>query len=154
MRYARWLLLPLLLAGCREAARRVFTPPDVRFAGASVSSLGLDGGTLDVTLVVRNRNPYALTANGANYRLLAGDSAEVGRGSTVQPVTVAANDSAQVVLPVELSWRALERVGRSALRSGEIDYRVVGEIEVGTPVGARTVPVDARGRARAPRLGR
>lgn len=152
MTYARLLLVAVLLTGCREAARRVFTEPAVRFDGARVASLGLEGGTLDVTLVISNQNPYALTANGANYRLLAGDSVEVGHGRTTQALTVAARDSARVVLPVEVSWRALERVGRTALRDGSVEYRVIGEIEADTPIGSRAIPVDARGRAKAPRL--
>ena len=154
MTYARLLLLCALLGGCREAARRVFTPPDVRFDGARIASLGLEGGTLDVSLMIANPNPYPLTATGASYRLLAGDSVEVGRGSTSHPVRVGARDSARVVLPVELSWRALERVGRGALRDGDVEYRVIGEIEGDTPVGRHTFPIDARGRARAPRLPR
>ena len=154
MTYARLLLLCALLAGCREAARRVFTSPTVRFDGARVATLGLEGGTLDVTLTIANPNAYPLTATAASYRLLADDSVEVGRGSTSQAVRVGARDSARVVLPVELSWRALERVGRGALRDGDVDYRVVGEIEGDTPVGSHRFPIDARGRARAPRLGR
>lgn len=152
MTYARLLLLVALLTGCREAARRVFTEPGVRFEGARVGSLGLEGGTLEVSLMISNQNPYALTANGANYRLLAGDSVEVGRGSTAQQVTVGPRDSARVTLPVEVSWRGLERVGRTALRDGSVEYRVIGEIEGDTPIGSRTFPIDARGRAKAPRL--
>ena len=152
MRHTRLLVLLLVLGGCREAARRVFAPPVVRFDGATVTGLGLEGGTLVVSLMVGNPNPYALTATGARYRLLAGDSAEVGNGSTTQRVSIAAGDSARVALPVALSWRALERVGRAALRSGEVEYRIVGEIDGDTPVGAHTFPFDARGRAKAPRL--
>ena len=154
MTYARLIPLLLLLAGCREAARRVFAQPTVRFDGANVASLGLEGGTLDVSLMVTNPNPWALTANRADYRLFAGDSVEVGRGSRSQPFTVGARDSARVVLPVELSWRSLDRVGRSALRDGSVEYRVIGEIEADTPLGGHAFPVDARGRAKLPRLGR
>jgi len=150
----RALVPLLLLAGCRDAAERVFRTPTVEFRGADVRSVGLGGGSLDVVLRLHNQNPYALTATGARYRLFAGDSVPIGQGSTGDTVRVSARDSADVRLPVELSWQALGRAASGAMRDGQIAYRVVGEVDVRTPVGTRTVPVDARGRARAPRIGR
>ena len=146
------LLVPL--AACREAAERVFSTPRVEFRGADIRNVGLGGGALDVVLRLHNPNPYSLTATGARYRLFAGDSMQLGQGSTGDTVTVPAGDSADVRLPVELSWQALGRAASGAMRDGQVAYRVQGEVDVRTPVGTRTVPIDARGRARAPRLGR
>lgn len=145
----------LAAASCREAVDRVFARPTVALRGVSVGALGVTGGALDVVLNVTNPNPYQLSARRVSYRLMAGDSTEVGRGETTQPVAVAARDSALVRLPLDVSWRALRDVGRRALADGTVAYRVVGEIEADTPIGAHTFPFDERGRYAAlgaPRL--
>ena len=134
-----------IVAGCKDVARRVFTQPTAAFRDVRVRGVGIQGGTVDVVLRVANPNPYALTATGATYQLLAGDSVEVGRGATTQAYTVPAHDSADVTLPLEVSWRGLRDVGRAALEGGAVPYRVVGTITADTPVGAHVFPVDARG---------
>ena len=133
-------------AGCRAAVERVFTPPSVGLRGVEVEGLGVGGASLAVTLSLANPNPYPLAATGASYRLLAGDSTEVGRGSVSTPLRVGARDSTLVRLPVDVSWSGLRRAGRGALRGGAVDYRVIGEVIANTPLGDRTVPIDARGR--------
>ncbi|HEU4564105.1 MAG TPA: LEA type 2 family protein [Gemmatimonadaceae bacterium] len=143
--------VPLLaLAACREAVERVFTPPRVTFAGVALRTMGLAGGSVDVFLRIHNPNPYALTATRASYRLLVADSVEVGHGTSLDTVRVGARDSATVRLPLDVSWRGLQAAGRSAVRGGAVDYRILGEIVAQTPIGAHTFPLDSRGRAAAP----
>lgn len=154
---AAWLASFLLLAApsCKDAVNRVFAQPTVAFRGVDVGSIGVTGGALDVVLRVSNPNPYQLSAKRVTYTLLAGDSTEVGRGATTQPVVIAARDSALVRLPLDITWRGLRDVGRRALADGTVAYRVVGEIDADTPVGAHTFPFDQRGRFAAlgaPRL--
>ena len=141
-------------AGCRAAVERVFTTPAVSLRAVEVTGVGLEGAALGVTLAIANSNPYPLAASGASYRLLVGDSTEVGRGTSVQPMRVGGNDSTLVVLPVTVSWAGLGRAGRGALRGGTVDYRVLGEVVADTPLGDRTIPIDARGRFAAPALSR
>ena len=149
------LLLVLAAPSCKDAVSRVFAQPTVAFRGVDIGTIGVTGGALDVVLRVANPNPYQLSARRVTYRLLAGDSTEVGRGATTQPVTLAAHDSALVHLPLDVTWRGLRDVGRRALADGTVSYRIVGEIEADTPVGAHTFPFDQRGRFAAlgaPRL--
>ena len=140
------------LAGCRAVAERAFQPPTVTFRSAAVRGVGPDGGVVDVRLLVRNPNPYALRAERATYRLLTRDSVEVGRGEAVDSLEVPARDSAEVRLPVTVTWSALARAGAEALAAGAatgaVEYRVLGEVRARTPVGSFPVPIDARGRAR------
>lgn len=142
----------LALAGCRAVVDRAFQQPTVAFRGAAVRAVGPAGGMVDVRLLVRNPNPYALRAERATYRLLTADSVEVGRGTATDSLTVPAHDSAEVRLPVTVTWDALARAGAGALAAGAatglVEYRVVGEARAATPVGTFPVPIDARGRAR------
>ena len=134
-------------SGCQAAADRAFQRPTVAFRGATLRGVGPTGGVVDVRLLVRNPNPYPLSAERATYRLLTADSVEVGRGEATDSLRVPARDSAEVRLPVAVSWAALARAGAGALGTGAVDYRVVGEVRARTPVGTFPVPVDARGRA-------
>jgi hypothetical protein len=147
-------LAPLLLlvpaTACDRLVQRAFQPPTAEFRGATLRSVGLGGGVVDVQLLLRNPNPYPLTASSASYRVFAGDSVEVGQGITNDTVVVAARDSALVRLPLNVTWRALNAAGRQALADGMVDYMVAGEVVGVTPVGDHTFPVKARGRARIP----
>ena len=149
------LLLFVGATSCRDAVSRVFAQPTVAFRGVDLGTIGVSGGAIDVVVLVANPNPYQLSARRVTYSLLAGDSTEVGHGATTAAVVVAAHDSALVRLPLDVSWRGLRDVGRRALADGTVSYRVVGEIEADTPIGAHTFPFDQRGRFAAlgaPRL--
>jgi LEA14-like dessication related protein len=159
VRPAALALAAFALAGCRAAVDRAFQRPTVAFRGAALRDVGPDGGVVDVRLLVRNPNPYALRAERATYRLLTADSVEVGRGEAADSLRVPARDSAEVRLPVTVAWEALARAGVGALAAGAargaVEYRVVGEVRASTPVGSFPVPIDARGTARlkVPGLG-
>jgi LEA14-like dessication related protein len=129
---------------CSEVADAVFTPPRATLRGVAFGALGTNGPGLDVVLLLENPNPYALTATRTRYRLLTADSSEIGSGALDERVTVAANDSATVTLPVSLSWSALGGAGQELLRGGDVDLRLLGEVTVETPVGERTIPLEAR----------
>jgi LEA14-like dessication related protein len=136
----------LALGGCRAAADRVFTPPTVALRGVRVRALGLDGGAVDVVVTVKNPNPYRLSAQRVGYRLLVDDSVEVGRGETTVAYTLDPRDSAEVRLPLDVSWRDLRAAGERALADGTVTYRVTGEIAAQTPIGMHTFPFDGHGR--------
>jgi LEA14-like dessication related protein len=148
------LAIVIVTAGCRAAVDRVFTQPTVALRGVAVTGVGLEGATLGVTLAVVNPNPFPLTASRASYRLLAGDSVEVGQGVATESLRVGGRDSALVVLPLDVTWAGVARAGRGALRGGTVEYRVLGEVVASTPLGDRAIPLDARGRFAPPRVGR
>ena len=131
-------------SACRDVADAVFTPPRATLRSVSLGALGTNGPSLDVTLLLENRNPYTLTATRTRYRLLTADSAEIGSGSLDERVTVGANDSVAVTLPVGLSWSAIGGAGRELLRGTDVDLQLLGDVTVETPVGERTIPLRAR----------
>jgi LEA14-like dessication related protein len=147
-------LAAILLAGCREAAERIFRPPEAELRGVRLRGFGAAGSSVEVTLAIRNPNGYRLTAMGASYRLLVSDSIEVGRGVTSDTATVGARDSTTVHLPVDVDWSGLQRALRGAAEDGQVQYRIVGEIRTETPLGTYDVPLNARGRAKVPVLFR
>ncbi len=143
-RAAPAVLAAALAAGCATIGRQVFEQPVVTFKDVRVSGLGLQGGSLDVLLNVYNPNRFALDATRLTYRLMV-DSTQLGTGALDQRFVVQRGDSAVVRLPVQFSFAGLGAAGRQLLRSGAVNYRVLGDVTVSTPIGNFTRPFDRTG---------
>jgi LEA14-like dessication related protein len=134
-------------AGCSALGRAAFENPVVHLRSVAVRGLGLTGGTLDVRLGVYNPNHYRLDATRLTYRLnLAGDSITVANGTVDSHFTVQDNDSTEVTIPVSFTYAGIGAAGRSLLNTGAVDYHVLGDVTVGSPVGNFTVPYNTTGR--------
>ncbi len=135
----------LVLAGCSKIAERAFSTPTIAARGVKVRSVGLTGGSIEVTLAIVNPNPYPLPVQRATYSFALADSTEIGRGETTVAFTLPARDSAVVQLPVDVSWQGLRAAARDAARDGTIDYRIGGTVTLDTPLGNPNVPFESVG---------
>jgi hypothetical protein len=61
-------------------------------------------------------------------------------------MAVQSNDSTQVTIPVNFTYAGIGAAGRSLLNSGAVNYHVLGDVTVGSPVGNFTVPYSTTGR--------
>ena len=139
--------LAVMAAGaCATLGRSVFNEPVVTFKNLRVNGLGLDGGSLDVILSVYNPNGFKLDATRLTYRLMVGDSVPLGQGALDSRFTVQKNDSTEVRLPITFTYRGLGAAGQQLIRSGTVNYRVLGDVTVSTPIGNFTRPYDRTGR--------
>ena len=137
----------LATAGCSVLGSAAFQQPIVHLKDVRVRGLGLTGGSLDVLLSVYNPNHYRLDATRMNYKLnMAGDSMTVASGTLDSRFTVQDNDSTTVTIPVTFSYAGLGAAGRSIMNTGAVNYHVLGDVSVGTPVGSFTVPFSSVGR--------
>ena len=134
----------VLAAGCASIGRSVFETPVVSFRNVEVRGLGLDGGSLDVVLNVYNPNGYKLEATRLSYSLMV-DSVPVGSGVIDQRFAVQGGDSTVVRLPITFRYAGLGSAGRQLLTRGAVNYRVLGDVTVATPVGDFTRPFDRAG---------
>lgn len=132
-------------AGCATLGRSVFREPVVTFRNVEVKGLGLSGGSLDVVLSVYNPNGFNLDATRLTYRLQV-DSVDVGTGALEREFIVQENDSAVVRLPVSFTYAGLGAAGRQLIQSGSVNYRVLGDFTVRTPLGSFTRPYNGQGR--------
>ena len=130
---------------CASLGRRVFEEPVVTFRNVEVKGLGLQGGSLDVVLNVYNPNGFKLDATRLTYRLMV-DSVPLGTGALDSEFQVQDKDSTQVRLPVAFTYAGLGEAGRQLIRSGTVNYRVLGDVTVRTPLGNFTRPYDRTGR--------
>ena len=142
-------------AGCSALGRAAFEQPVVSLKSVAVRGVGLTGGSLDVLLKVYNPNSYRLDATRLTYKVnLAGDTITVATGALDSRFTVQEKDTAVVTIPVNFTYAGLGAAGRSVLNTGTVDYHILGDVTVGSPVGNFTVPYSSHGRFTATGVAR
>jgi LEA14-like dessication related protein len=136
-------------AGCSALGRQAFQQPIVRLQDVRVNGMGLTGGNLDVKLSVYNPNGYRMDATRMSYNVVVGDSVKFATGTVDSRFTVNGNDSSVVTIPVNFTYAGIGAAGRQVLNTGGVNYRVNGDVTVGTVVGHFTVPYTSTGRFNA-----
>ena len=135
----------IALGGCATLGVGGFKEPLIGFSDVKIRGLGLSGGALDIVLSVYNPNGFNLNATRLTYRLMVEDK-DLGSGVLDRAFRVRDKDSTFVTIPMDFTYAGLGAAGRQLLQSGSVNYRVIGDITVDTPVGNFTVPYDQRGR--------
>ena len=125
--------------------QRAFQQPVVTFSNVRLNGVGLTGGSLDIVLNVYNPNHFRLDATRLRYQLLV-DSLPLGNGETTQAFAVNEGDSTKVNLPLSFQWAGVSTAVRDIMNTGTVNYRVKGDLLVGSPVGNYTIPYDQTGR--------
>ena len=139
-------LVVFAIAGCASlGALGGFTQPVVNFKDLRVRGLGLTGGSLDAYLNVYNPNGFKLDATRLTYTVKVGDN-PLGTGALDQRFTVQDKDSTTVRIPIDFTYNGIGNVAKQMMNNGSADYRVSGDVSVGTPVGNFTIPYDRTGR--------
>ena len=126
---------------CASLGQAVFERPVVNFRALRVNGLGLTGGALDVELAVYNPNSFDLRSTRFRYNLLM-DTVRVADGTIETEQTFRSGDSTVVTIPVSFTYAGLGRAGAELIRSGTVNYRMLGDVTVSTPLGNFTLPYD------------
>jgi len=137
--------LTVSVAACSALGRQAFQNPVVNLRDVRVLGLGTSGGQLEVALGVYNPNNYRLDATRLTYRVFVGDSVGLANGAVDTRTTVQAGDSTLVKIPVSFTYSGLGTAASQLLRTGSVNYRVAGDVTVGSVVGNFTVPYSATG---------
>ena len=133
------------VGGCRSLGSKTFAQPQVTLKDVKLTGVGLTGGSLDVVLNVYNPNNFRLDASRMTYRVMM-DTVGLANGAIDQMTTVQSKDSTAVRIPVNFTYSGLGEAGRQILNTGSVNYRVLGDLVVATPLGNFTVPYDRTGR--------
>jgi LEA14-like dessication related protein len=147
--HMRKLLLAAVVAatvtGCASLGRKAFAEPKVTLQEMRLNGLGLTGGSLDVLLNVENPNGFRLDATRMTYRLMI-DTIPFGEGTVDQRLTVDEKSQTTVRIPVNFTYSGIGAAGRAILNTGTVNYRLLGDLTVATPLGNFTRPYDMAGR--------
>jgi LEA14-like dessication related protein len=138
-------VLAVSTAGCAALGRQAFKEPTVTLQDVQLKGIGASGGAVDVVLNVYNPNNYRLDATRVTYRLLF-DTVQVATGAITDRQTVQGKDTLHVAIPVSFTFRGIGEAGRQLLSTGAVNYRVTGDVTVGSPIGNFTVPFSTTGR--------
>jgi LEA14-like dessication related protein len=139
------LAVTLTVAACSALGRQAFQNPVVNLRDVRVQGLGMSGGQLEVQLGVYNPNNFRLDATRLTYRVAVGDDVGLATGALDTRTTVQAGDSTIVKIPVAFTYSGLSAAARQLLQTGSVNYRVAGDVTVGSVVGNFTVPYSATG---------
>lgn len=137
--------LVTVLAGCASLGGATFEEPIVTFKDARITGLGVTGGSIEVVLDVYNPNRFRLDGTRLTYRVLV-DSTTFGEGEYLTKFEVDERGTNTVRLPFSFSYSGVGAAGRQLSQTGSVEYRVVGDLTVATPLGSFTRPYDQKGR--------
>ena len=123
------LAFALLVSGCawmRDAAK-----PEVSLTSLSLEPRQGFSQTLNVGVRVRNPNAFELNIKRLNYRIFLEDS-ELAFGRRDEKLTVPANDSVNLTVPVELNLLGGLSLAEKWLRNPKdaLDYRLEVDADV------------------------
>jgi LEA14-like dessication related protein len=135
-----------ITAGCSTIGKRAFKEPVVQLKDVAIQGVGLTGGNLAVKLNVYNPNGYRLDATRMSYHVLVGDQVDLATGVMDNRFTVQSGDSATVTIPVTFTYAGIGAAGRQLLNTGGVNYKVDGDVTVGTVVGNFTIPYSSTGK--------
>jgi len=132
-------------SACASLGLGSFIDPEVTFKDARVTGLGVTGGAIEIVLGVYNPNRFRLEGTKVTYRVLI-DSTEFGNGEYNTKFEVGEKSNSEVRLPLSFTYNGVGAAGRALLQTGTVEYRVIGDFTVGTPLGTFTRPYDQKGR--------
>lgn len=144
LRFAVGLAVLFSLGAC-SLVRRDFVEPVVTFKNARITGLGVTGGALEVELDIYNPNSYRLDGSRLTYTIMV-DSVTFGDGEYNTRFQVDRGDTSTIVLPLSFTYAGVGTAGRQLMNTGTVEYRVLGDLTFGTPLGNRTLPYDQKGR--------
>lgn len=139
------LVVGLGVAGCATLGRATFKEPIVHFQDARITGLGITGGAVEVKLSLYNPNKFKLDGTRLTYKLMV-DSVTFGTGLLADRFTVQEKDSTIVTLPLSFTYAGVGEAGKQLMNTGAVNYRVLGDVTVSTPLGNFTRPYDQTGR--------
>lgn len=144
------LLLLLGVSGFSSGCSALYRAPEVHLVDVQVTGLGLTSGIARVYLQVDNPNPVSLEVRRVDYLLeLRGQDGEwnvLSEGVSSETLTVVRRGTTEFPLEVVFRYRAL---GAGLLRwweSGEVTYRIQGDLSARGPLGPVDLPFRASGR--------
>lgn len=133
------------VGGCSALGKQAFQQPVVKVADIKLTGVGLTGGSMDVLVDVQNPNDFRLDATRMTYDVML-DSVQFATGTVDNRFTVEGNKTARVTVPVNFTYAGIGQAGRQLLNTGGVNYKLTGDVTVGTVVGNFTVPFNTTGR--------
>jgi len=121
-----------LLSGCSLFYSLFFKDPEViGIKKIGISKVGLSGVTFNIYLLVLNENNDEANILECDYKLYVNDTF-IGKGNTKEKQILYANDTSEVVMPLEVKTSDLVGgallIFKDVISGKELLYKVEGEV--------------------------
>jgi LEA14-like dessication related protein len=142
----------VLLAGLIGGCALFYRNPTVQIADVRVIGLGFTSGTAEVLLRVENPNFFQLEVHEFEYVLEIEDRYDrwrpLAEGRSEERVRLPRRSTETVTLEIPFSYEALGVALRSWWDTGEVTYRIEGDLIGRGPTGGMNLPFRASGQMR------
>jgi len=140
------LLLLLLFSGCTTFVKA----PQVAVRDLSVVSLDGGGAGMELLLTVTNANLFDVKLLGYSYDLQV-MALPLAKGGAREQVTFPAGVATDLRIPIRISYGDLLEIFKRRPDPERIPYTLVAGLDLGSPLGQLTVPVQRTGTYAVPK---
>jgi LEA14-like dessication related protein len=130
----------VLFTGCKLLVKE----PVVTVKDLSVVSLQGGGAGMELRLNVKNPNPFDLRLLGYNYDLKVMDL-PLAKGAAREEVKFPSGGEAEVRIPIRVPFGDLLEILKRIPDPENIPYQLSAGLELDTPLGQKSVPVNRTG---------
>jgi LEA14-like dessication related protein len=135
-----FLLMLMLLSGCT----RFVNKPVVKVKDLTVVSLDGGGAVMELYLNVKNTNPYDIRLQGYSYDLKV-MALPLAKGGARDEIKFPSEGETDVRIPIRISYRDLYEILKRRVDPDNIPYQLSAGLDLDTPMGQMTVPVNSSG---------
>lgn len=145
MKQLALLLLLLAMTGCSA----IVTTPEVRLQQLEPVGIDTTGLELEANLLINNPNHFGLTLLDYSYTLqVAG--LPFGTGGNRQTIVFPAQQETVIRIPARIRYSDLLELLKRQPDPDRIPYRLTANLQIDTPLGETSVPVDYQGQLSIP----
>jgi len=133
LRSLRWVVLLVVSASLALWATGCSTPeaPTLTAEKVVVTKSGPTGLDIEVTLAAKNPNSIKLTARSIKAKVTINQSTELAEVTVPTKISLPANKSTQLVVPVKVQWGAAAALALAALNAPTVPFTMKGTANVG-----------------------
>jgi LEA14-like dessication related protein len=135
-----FLLLFLLLSGCTKFVNE----PVVKVKDLSVVSLDGGGAVMELYLNVKNTNSFDIKLQGYSYDLKV-MALPLAKGGAREEIKFPSEGDTDLRIPIRIGYNDLFQILKRRPDPDHIPYQLAAGLDLDTPVGQMTVPVNSSG---------
>lgn len=133
----------LLFTACSALLDKVVKEPKIKLERVDVRETNLSGAKLAFVLEVQNPNDYEIKVDQVDYKVFLGEDF-FAEAKTPNAVSVAANKTQQVELPLPIEYSKVLNGLQGLLLGETVSYRVEGKVKLAF-LGLN-IPFDEKGK--------
>lgn len=134
------LLLLMFLTGCTSLVNK----PVVTVKDVSVVSLDGSGATMELYLKVKNTNSYDIKLQGYSYDLKV-MALPLAKGGAREEISFPSEEETDLRIPIKITYSDLFELLKRRPDLDNIPYRLSAGLDLDTPLGQMTVPINRTG---------